>query len=215
VPRGEWHNWVLANHDNSRVASRLGPAQARVAAMLLLTLRGTPTLYNGEEIGMRDVPVPPERVRDPAALEDPRRGRDPHRTPMQWDASPGGGFTQGSPWLPLANDHGVVNVAAQRDDPDSMLSLHRHLIGLRRRHPALALGEYAPIRCDGSLLAYLRQSGDETFAVVLNLADRPAPFAPRRALSGQVVGATDRRREGERLTAPFEVAGDEGLLLRL
>ena len=109
LPPGAWPNWVLGNHDRSRVASRLGPAQARVAAMLLLTLRGTPTIYQGEEIGMTDVPIPPERVQDPWERNVPGLGlgRDPVRTPMQWDAGPNAGFARAGaePWLPLAPDY--------------------------------------------------------------------------------------------------------------
>jgi alpha-glucosidase len=107
LPQGAWPNWVLGNHDRSRLASRLGPAQARVAAMLLLTLRGTPTIYQSEEIGMTDVPIPPEPVQDPWEWRVPGLGlgRDPVRTPMQWDAGTGAGFTSAAePWLPLAED---------------------------------------------------------------------------------------------------------------
>ena len=98
---------MLGNHDKPRIASRVGRAQARVAAMLLLTLRGTPTLYYGDEIGMQDVPIPPERVQDPFEKNVPGigLGRDPERTPMQWNAAPNAGFTDGTPWLPLADDY--------------------------------------------------------------------------------------------------------------
>jgi alpha-glucosidase len=114
LPRGAWPNWVLGNHDRARIASRVGEAQARVAAMLLLTLRGTPTLYNGDEIGMQDVPIPPELVQDPFEKNVPGIGvgRDPERTPMQWDASPSAGFSTGTPWLPVADNYAVVNVAS-------------------------------------------------------------------------------------------------------
>src|SRR5579863_3395431 len=103
LPHGAWPNWVLGNHDQPRIASRIGVQQARVAAMLLLTLPGTVTLYNGEEIGMRNVPIPPEEVQDPAEKNEPGigQGRDPERTPMCWDESQGAGFTTGVPWLPL------------------------------------------------------------------------------------------------------------------
>src|SRR5262249_13091708 len=106
LPRGGWPNWVLGNHDNSREATRVGQAQARVAAMLLLTLRGTPTLYYGDELGMPDVPIPSERVQDPFEKNVPGRGlgRDPERTPMPWRSGPGAGFTTGDPWLPLGDD---------------------------------------------------------------------------------------------------------------
>jgi alpha-glucosidase len=217
LPIGAWPNWVLGNHDKPRAATRLGPEQARVAAMLLLTLRGTPTLYNGEEIGMRDVPVPPELMHDPAELNEPGKGRsrDPHRTPMQWDASHAAGFTTGQPWLPVADDYATHNVAVQRDDPDSMLALYRRLLELRRSAPALSLGDYVPIVCEGTLLAYRREADGERYAVVLNLGAEPAAFAPREPLEGSVVVATRTGREGERLSSPFEVGGDEGLLLRL
>ena len=99
MPLGGWPNWVLGNHDRSRVASRIGRAQARVAAMLLLTLRGTPTIYQGEEIGMMDVPIPPQLVQDPFERNVPGfgLGRDPVRTPMPWTAEPHGGFLRSSP----------------------------------------------------------------------------------------------------------------------
>ena len=114
LPPGAWPNWVLGNHDRPRVASRVGPDQARVAAMLLLTLRGTPTLYYGDEIGMRQVTIAPHEVRDPFEKNVPGIGvgRDGCRTPMQWDATDGAGFSNAKPWLPLADDYRRENVAA-------------------------------------------------------------------------------------------------------
>lgn len=134
LPQYGWPNWVLGNHDRSRIASRVGPAQARVAAMLLLTLRGTPTLYYGDEIGMHDVAIPLEKVQDPFEKNVPGRGlgRDPQRTPMQWNAAKNAGFTTGEPWLPIAEDYEKVNVEAERNDPASMLTLYGHLIKIRR-----------------------------------------------------------------------------------
>src|SRR3954471_5980167 len=115
LPPGAWPNWVLGNHDRPRVATRLGPEQARIAAMLLLTLRGTPTIYQGEEIGMKDVPIPTDQIQDPWERNVPGLGlgRDPERTPMQWDASPNAGFSSARPWLPLSPDYIEVNVALQ------------------------------------------------------------------------------------------------------
>src|ERR671932_343004 len=112
LPRGGWPNWVLGNHDQPRIAARVGPAQARVAAMLLLTLRGTPTMYYGDEIGLGRVEIPPERVQDPWEKNEPGLGfgRDPARTPMQWERGPNAGFTAGEPWLPLDREHGGCNV---------------------------------------------------------------------------------------------------------
>src|SRR5919198_758685 len=142
LPPDGWPNWVLGNHDQHRLARRIGSAQARVAAMLLLTLRGTPTLYYGDEIGMPDAVIPPRLVQDPWEKNVPGLGlgRDPERTPMQWDSSPNAGFTTGTPWLPIAADYQTVNVAVERDDPASMLTLYRRLIALRRATPALAVG---------------------------------------------------------------------------
>src|SRR4029077_21269642 len=115
LPKGGWPNWVLGNHDRPRLASRIGKAQARVAAMLLLALRCTSTNYQVEEIGMADVPIPPERVCDPWEFNVPGLGlgRDPERTPMQWDASANAGFSAVEPWLPVAADYAETNVAMQ------------------------------------------------------------------------------------------------------
>jgi len=160
LPGGAWPNWVLGNHDRPRIASRVGIDQARVAAMLLLTLRGTPTLYYGDELGMFDVNIPPELIQDPFEKRVPGigLGRDPCRTPMQWNGSAQAGFTSGRPWLPLDPDYAVVNVEAQRGDPTSMLMLYHRLIELRRSAPALTLGAYQPVAMTGDLLAYIRQT---------------------------------------------------------
>ena len=127
LPDGAWPNWVLGNHDQRRIASRLGQAQARVAMLLLLTLRGTPTLYYGDELGLPDAELRPDQVRDPWGLVEPTQGRDPGRSPMPWDGTANGGFCapEVEPWLPLAPGHDRRNVAAQREDPASLLSMTR------------------------------------------------------------------------------------------
>jgi alpha-glucosidase len=189
LPEGAWPNWVLGNHDNPRIASRLGPARVRAAQMLLLTLRGTPTCYYGDEIGMHDVEIPPELVRDPQGINNPGYGRDPARTPMQWDTSLNAGFCQKNvePWLPVAEDHEAVNVEAQQNDPRSMLALFRRLIALRRELPALTVGSYRAFDTgDGSVQAYLREHGKQRVLVVLN-------FGPER----RVVGLSGASGEGE------------------
>src|SRR3712207_6798351 len=126
--------------------------------MLLLTLRGMPTIYQGEEIGMTDVPIPPEKVQDPWEKNVPGLGlgRDPARTPMPWDASAHAGFTMAEPWLPVGPDHRTINVAAQADDPRSVLSLYRALIRLRRAEAALSVGAYVPVGADENILSYER-----------------------------------------------------------
>jgi alpha-glucosidase len=148
LPDGAWASWVLGNHDQPRFASasRAGRDQAKAGMLLLLTLRGTPTIYYGDEIGMVDVPVSAAYARDPLERREPGRGRDPQRSPMQWDASPNAGFgpSDARPWLPLAPDAGQVNVAGQAEDPDSILTLTRRLLRLRREHPALRVGDFEP-----------------------------------------------------------------------
>jgi alpha-glucosidase len=171
LPPGGWPNWVLGNHDRPRIASRVGEAQARVAAMLLLTLRGTPTLYYGDEIGIADVTIPADRVADPRELREPGigLGRDPVRTPMTWDPSDNGGFTTGEPWLPLHPDWPARNVASQRDDPESLWTLTRDLIVLRRAHRALSVGAWTSVHADDDILAYERRDGDDRLLIALNL----------------------------------------------
>jgi alpha-glucosidase len=218
LPSYGWPNWVLGNHDNPRIASRVGVAQARVAAVLLLTLRGTPTLYYGDEIGMHDVPIPPELVQDPFEKNVPGLGlgRDPERTPMQWDAGPGAGFTTGHPWLPVAGDYRSVNVAVQRDDPRSLLSLYRRLIALRRAEPALAVGSYTPVPAGEDLVAYLRQQGPRRFLVVLNFDSRPQTFdLGRVAASGRVALSTQPNRAGEQVCGSLALRSDEGVVVEL
>ncbi|MBB4153837.1 alpha-glucosidase [Sphingomonas jinjuensis] len=179
LPAGAWPNWVLGNHDQPRIATRVGEAQARVAAVLLLTLRGTPTLYYGDEIGMVDGIIPPDRVMDPRELREPGYGlgRDPERTPMQWDACAHAGFSTAEPWLPLGPDWQTRNVAAQAADDRSMLALHRQLLALRRAHMALAIGSWQALPAAGDVLAYERHHGDEAIVVALNLGDTPQPTA--------------------------------------
>jgi alpha-glucosidase len=214
LPNAAWPNWVLGNHDRSRIASRVGPAQARVAAMLLLTLRGTPTVYNGDEIGMRDVPIPPDAVRDPFERNVPRRGfgRDPERTPMQWDGGRGAGFSTGTPWLPIAGDYRTVNVAVQRADPSSMLALHRALIALRRATPALAVGDYRAIYTDDDLLAYERDAGGARRRVALNLSHRPRVLRwPGPA--ARILLSTHLDRRDERVAGAMQLRADEGVVI--
>jgi alpha-glucosidase len=177
LPAGAWPNWVLGNHDRSRIATRVGQDQARVAALLLLTLRGTPTLYYGDEIGMPDVPVPLDRVRDPWGKNVPGfgLGRDPERTPMQWTRAAGAGFTTGTPWLPLAEDYLARNVEVERADPQSILSLTRAVLALRRREPALSIGSIVSLDAGPGILAFRREHQARAFTVVLNLTPHAQP----------------------------------------
>ncbi|WP_161887836.1 alpha-amylase family glycosyl hydrolase [Pontibacter russatus] len=218
IPPGGWPNWVIGNHDQPRITSRVGYQQAKVAAMLLLTLRGTPTMYYGDEIGMRDVPIPPEEVQDPQGLNMPDKdlSRDPARTPMQWDGSENAGFSNVKPWLRLPDNYKRVNVAAQRDDPYSMLFFYRRLIQLRQHEPALYLGDYAPVVTKGPLLAFLRRHGGKRFLVLLNLSHRPALFRSEHTIyAGTIVLATDPEREDRHVEKNISLSGDEGIVVAL
>jgi alpha-glucosidase len=179
LPEGAWPNWVLGNHDRARVASRVGLAQARVAMTLLLTLRGTPTIYQGDELGMENVAIPPDRVQDPWEVNVPGHGlgRDPVRTPIAWAAGPGAGFTTGAPWLPI-DTRPAVTVAHQQDDPHAMLGYTRRLLALRRAEPALAQGDIHVLHADDCVLAYRRAApdGGAGLAIALNFSDRPQPL---------------------------------------
>ena len=218
LPTNGWPNWVLGNHDKSRIASRVGSAQARVAAMLLLTLRGTPTLYYGDEIGMHDVAIPPDQIQDPQGTNMPELNlsRDPQRTPMQWDRSAGAGFTTGTPWLPVANVFPERNVVVERDDPMSLLSLYRRLITLRQGEPALALGDYAPVGTEGGIIAFTREAEGRKFLVALNLDHRPGFLTPSHSdIRGVVIVGTSMSREGARVEERVELAGNEGIVVLL
>ncbi len=216
LPKGAWPNWVLGNHDRPRVASRVGPEQARVAAMLLLTLRGTPTLYYGDEIGMHQLAISPEDVRDPFEKNVPGIGvgRDGCRTPMQWDASPAGGFSGVRPWLPLPEDHIRENVANLEADSRSILSLYKRLIALRKASPALVEGDYHPIAAQGDLLVYRREAEDTAIIVVLNLG--PDPIAVTTSairFNSEILLSTFLDREGERLEGVLDLRGNEGVVV--
>ena len=220
LPEGAWPNWVLGNHDNPRIASRLGQARSRAAHMLLFTLRGTPTCYYGDEIGMRDVDVPQELVRDPQGINSPGYGRDPARTPMQWDATPNAGFCPEGvePWLPVAEDHETINVDVQSSDPRSMLALCRRLLGLRRELPALTAGSYRALDTgDGSVLAYLREHAEDRVLVVLNFgAERRATDLSQEAAGrGEVLCSTHPDRTGRLDLAQLDLRPDEGMLVSL
>ncbi len=215
LPGGGWPNWVLGNHDKSRIASRVGLEQARVAAMLLLTLRGTPTMYYGDEIGMQDVPIPRDEIQDPFERNEPGKGvgRDPERTPMQWDESPNAGFTTGRPWLRLAENCGTRNVAAVERDPQSILSLYKRLIVLRRQHAALTEGAYEPIRTEGQLLAFVRVHDTERLLVAANFGAEPVAI-PATLLppSAVVVVSTHLDCDGP-VGQPLMLRPNEGMII--
>jgi alpha-glucosidase len=212
LPAEAWPVWTMSNHDIVRAPTRWGAgdaARARLAMLLLLTLRGTPVLYYGDEIGMAQTEVPPERMRDPVGLrrDEHKPGRDGARTPMPWSAEDGGGFTAPGvdPWLPFG-DLGAANVADQRENPGSMLHLCRDLIALRREDADLRTGGYAPLPTPDGVWAYRR---GERAAVALNLSGSARRI---EGVRGTVAVATDRARDGERLGDALELGPWEGLV---
>jgi alpha-glucosidase len=185
LPAGGWPNWVLGNHDQPRIAERIGDEQARIAAVLLLTLRGTPTMYYGDELGIAHIEIPHDIAQDPWEKNEPGFGRDPYRTPMQWDASPHAGFSTVVPWLPVEEHYQVRNVASQSNDAQSLLSLYRRLIELRRRYSILQNGSATVLDDRNNVLIYERGNLDERIIVALNLGSVPQPlpsFAIRRPM---------------------------------
>ncbi len=217
LPEGGWPNWVLGNHDQPRIAAKVGDAQARVAAMLLLTLRGTPTMYYGDEIGLARVDIPRDRIQDPWEKSEPGLGfgRDPQRTPMQWDASSNAGFTTGEPWLPLSMDHSDRNVEALSADPGSILTLYRRLLTLRRSTSALSIGSYRGIRNEGPVLSFERMGAGEDLAVILNFGAEPRDWTLPEGRKAHLLLSTMLDREGEPAGPVIRLRPNEGLIIRL
>ncbi|MCJ2112141.1 alpha-amylase family glycosyl hydrolase [Methylobacterium sp. E-025] len=215
LPDGGWPNWVLGNHDQPRIAARVGADQARIAAMLLLTLRGTPTLYYGDEIGLAHVPIPADRVRDPWERNEPGHGRDPERTPMQWDGEVHAGFSTVEPWLPLSGDAAARNVDALRDDPTSILTLYRRLLALRREHAALSVGVYRGIATEAAdVFAYERFGDDGAFRILLNFGGASHTLALPADETWTVLLSTRGHRGGDGAVASIALGPDEGLILQ-
>jgi alpha-glucosidase len=215
LPDGGWPNWVLSNHDRPRVAARIGPEQARVAMMLLLTLRGTPTLYYGDELGIGHVEIAPTRIEDPWAKREPGLGigRDPSRTPMQWDASPFAGFSKHEPWLPLTPDYEMRNVAAMSVDVTSILFLVRTLLHYRRNHASLSQGEWHLLSRDSGILAYERGHGNNRTIVVLNFTADPQAWSGHTPTKVRVAISTHGERAGEVFGSALRLRANEGLIL--
>ena len=215
LPQGGWPNWVLSNHDRPRIAARVGPAQARVAAMLLLTLRGTPTLYYGDELGIGHVEIAPDRIRDPWAKREPGLGvgRDPSRTPMQWDASAFAGFSTHEPWLPLTPDYEARNVAVMSKDKTSILCLIRSLLHYRRGHAPLSQGGWHLLSRESDILAYERRNGDDRIVVVLNFTADPQAWSGPLSTKARIALSTYGDRLGDFVGPAVSLRPNEGLLI--
>jgi alpha-glucosidase len=159
--------YVLGNHDQSRIVSRLGGMmQARLAAMMKLTLPGTPFIYYGDEIGMEDTPIPHDKHVDTFEVN-----RDPQRTPMQWDTSLNAGFSKSEPWLPVNPRYKQINVVSQRESLQSTLTLYKTLIRMRKTITTIHTGQYVPVEIESEyIFAYLRTHGNEHLLIVLNFS---------------------------------------------
>ena len=168
---------------------------------------------------MHDVEIPPSLVRDPQGRRSPGYGRDPARTPMQWDATPNAGFCPPDvePWLPVADDYAEVNVEAQRDDPHSMLSLFRRLARLRREYPALAVGSYRPLETgDTPVISYLREHEDGRLLVALNFGeDEERLELPADAATAKLLCSTDPGRPAIDESKYMKLGPYEGVVLAL
>ena len=196
LPEGGWPNWVFGNHDERRMATRLGWKESGAMAVLLLTLRGTPTIYYGDEIGMVEADIPPERQLDPYGRRVPGQGRDGCRTPMQWSAAAHAGFSSPateSTWLPVHPDHLHTNVETELNDPGSRLALYRRLLRLRRANPALHSGAVEVLPSVSEVVAYRRSHPEgEPFVIAANLSSRNVKYA----VDGEVVVSTNHELEG-------------------
>jgi alpha-glucosidase len=222
LPDFAWPNYVLGNHDQPRLATRFGgQPQARLAGMMLLTLRGTPTFYYGDEIGMENGYIPLEKIQDPQGKNlGAHRTRDVARTPMQWNDSAYAGFSTTEPWLPVSEDHQTRNVAAQMQESTSMLNFYRKLFWLRRESPALLQGSYRPIdlpdaEAQRRCFVYLREFGQERKLVVLNFSDGPVTARIGLEGSGRLALATGPGRPATVPLHVLELGPHEGLVFDL
>ncbi|MDX2163514.1 MAG: alpha-amylase family glycosyl hydrolase [bacterium] len=204
-------NYVFGNHDMPRLASRIGAAQARVAAMLLLTLRGTPFIYQGEELGMLNGDITPEQYQDPQGINT-GVSRDFERTPIHWSAAePYAGFSTAEPWLPVGPHVETINVQTERVTPDSMLNLYRALIVLRRVNPVLTLGRYIPLDAPDDVLMYARRHGDSEIVVALNFTHAEKPITLDRG--GKLVLSTHLDRAEQPIFSAYTLRPNEGIVI--
>ncbi|MEO5690591.1 MAG: alpha-amylase family glycosyl hydrolase [Candidatus Saccharimonadales bacterium] len=209
--------FCFSNHDQTRVVNRFGREQARLIAMLQLTMPGMPTIYYGDEIGMEDGVILPEQIQDPSARDNEMGGRDPERTPMQWSSDLHAGFTRSTtPWLPVGETYTTYNVADEQKHSDSFLSLYKQLLCLRSSDTTFRSNDVVEVKVakESELLAYERVGDTATYRVILNFAD-----APRNAYvsyTGNIILATHPDHipqideHGEVTLAPFE-----GIIVRM
>lgn len=209
--------YVLGNHDKSRIATRVGRQQARIAVMLQMTLRGIPFVYYGDEIGMQDVSVPQDKEQDILGRISPGMGRDPQRSPMQWNTQKFAGFSEVAPWLPLGDDYETTNVASETHETTSFLSLYKKLIHLRKTHPAFISGTYTSLDISSAtIFAYTRELENEKFLVVLNYDDQKHVINLLQFQNRQIVCTTymDRKTNDEFLNL-LTLRPNEGIVFSI
>lgn len=217
LPEFAWPNYVLSNHDAQRLVSRIGEKQARVAAMLLLTLRGTPTLYYGEELGMQNAVISADQMQDPQGLRlGMDQSRDYGRSPMQWTDGPFSGFSEVKPWLPLTQNYCEKNVAIENSNPVSMLNLFRTLIHFRKEHPVMRSGSYRPVDGAGEdCFVYERIGEDEVYLVALNFSNTETHVRLPEGLAGQVLVSTYLDGSPLLVKDDLKLRKDEGVILKV
>jgi len=220
IPPGAWPNYVLGNHDERRIASRVSAAESRLAALLLLTLRGTPTMYYGDEIGLPQAAIPPDLQQDPWGLRVQGLGRDGCRTPMQWEDSHLAGFSPPDTrhtWLPVGNNFRQVNVKTQLDQPDSLLNLYRAILAFRKSSPTLQIGDYVPVdECPPDCYCYYRKlDGCPIILVALNFSPSDQQIKLADQEKGNLVLSTNLDREGEIDLTMFTLRPHEGVLIEM
>ncbi len=218
-----WPTFVLGNHDNPRIATRYtqneDDARSKVAALMLLTLRGTPFIYNGDEIGMRDIHLKRSEIKDPVGkLYWPLfKGRDGCRAPFQWSAGRNAGFSSGNTtWLPIHPDYPTRNVEQQKQDPQSLLNFYKLLIQLRKQYPVLVKGDFFPLEnLPSSILAYQRTSKKKCALILINFSHQQKQVNLEEMETGQwkLLISTHRTTLNNQLKRSIILGGDEALIL--
>ncbi len=214
IPEGAWPNWVSGGHDKKRITGSIGQAQARILAVLLMTLKGTPFLFAGDELGMDRVDMPLDCQKDPFGKQLPgyRLSRDPERVPIAWKPGLHGGFTSGIPWLPMSMDK-QPNVETEQKDPHSLLNLYRALIALRRKTPQLLLGEQIAMRAANDILMFQRANDDGALLIACNITDQPRRL--ETPFQGTLLLSTHPAAIGEPCQAPLMLRANEGVIVAL
>jgi alpha-glucosidase len=216
-----WPTFVLGNHDNPHIATRYtrdeNDARLKVAALMLLTLRGTPFIYNGDEIGMRDISLKRSQIQDPVGKTywPIYKGRDGCRAPLQWSAQENAGFSSGSPWLPVHPDYPIRNVEGQNQDPQSLLNFYKKIIHLRKQFPVLIQGDFAILEnTPAPILAYLRTNRQQTALVLINFSHRRIQFnLEELSVSQWKLLISTHPNKPEYLNTPsIDLEGDEALI---